>query len=300
MLPKNKHEQNGFTLVELLVAAAILLVILGLVTTGIGGGSNAVSAVVTSSELNEDTRVAGQMIADGVARAVYVYPPGAELSLNGASSYSVKNPRTNKNVWKVGTDPILAYLENPEDTGVECLRTVTLTDGSTVQVGDETGCLYFVAYYPIKRSLLVKRAAYDHLADSRNEDAWILLEYRKRLSAGLSELQDGTLRDPPLTRDNGLSDTSGRLLVDYLVPGTGFNVLGGTCRQRDDNGRDVTLSADACDELVGEYEADFANTLVSGQFALQAKSHRRAGSTTTPAMRFGIAPRNLVSAEGLE
>ena len=197
MRQKVSCQKNGFTLIELLVAAAILLIILGLVTTGIGGGSNAVSAVVTSSELNEDTRVAGQMIADGVARAVYVYPPGARLSLNGPSSYSVKNPRTGSNLWQVGTDPILAYLENPEDIAVECLRTVTLADGSTVQVGDETGCLYFVAYYPIKRSLLVQRDAYAHLADSRNADAWILLEYRKRLGVGLNGLQNGTLREPP-------------------------------------------------------------------------------------------------------
>ena len=74
----------------------------------------------------------------------------------------------------------------------------------------------------------------------------------------------------------------------------------GTCRKRDDNGREVTLSADVCDELKTDYVPDFLNTLVSGEFELQAKSNRRAGSTTTPAMRFGVAPRNLVSVEGLE
>ena len=47
MRQKVSCQKNGFTLIELLVAAAILLVILGLVATGIGGGSNAVSAVVT-------------------------------------------------------------------------------------------------------------------------------------------------------------------------------------------------------------------------------------------------------------
>ena len=111
---------QGITIVELLISSVILLVILGVITQGMQSGGQVVTSVISDTELLEDTRVAAQMIADGVARAVYVYPPGAAITLNQSVTWRVKNPKTNNNKWLVGQDPIVAFLESPKRSNGTC------------------------------------------------------------------------------------------------------------------------------------------------------------------------------------
>jgi hypothetical protein len=273
------NRKQGLTIVELLIAGTILVVILGLIAGGIQSGGSVVTQVVSEGEILEDTRVAAQLMADNVARAVYVYPPGAVLTLNSAGSWTVLNPNTNKNLWRVGTDPILAFIEAPQRTDVSC------SDSDT---GKE-GCLYFVAYYPMKRSVVAKQEEYSYLAEPQNDSSWMLFEYRKRLDA--AKLSADT--PLPLSSLTGLKQVQGRILADYIVPTTGFQVLNPVCRTRITEADVAVEGAAVCQDFRKLYDPFYLKTMSSAQFTLQAKVIRGNRTLETPVMTFAIAPRNL-------
>ena len=263
--------QQGFSLLELLIAGAILVIILGLVATGIGSGANAVDTLVSETDLTQDTRVAGQLIADELARATYVYPPGAALSLNSRGSFTTRNPRTNSNIWQVGSDPILALLQSPENIEQDCERDTP------------AGCIYFVAYYPIKRSVYLANSSFGrYLSDVRNEDAHVLMEYRKRLD--LRELEPAESVPLEITRGQG------RLLADFIAP-DGFTVPRADMVCQVHNQPDVR--SEHCIVLESDYKGIPEDTLTSGTFDLMARYVRRRGVATTPRVSYMIAKRNL-------
>jgi type II secretory pathway pseudopilin PulG len=270
---------TGLTLVELLIAGAILIVILGLVTSGIQSGSGVVTQVVSEGEILEDTRVAAQLIADSVAKAVYVYPPGAVLTLNSAGSWTVLNPKTNKNLWRIGTDPMLAFIEAPQRTDVACSDSETGKDG----------CLYFVAYYPVKRSTVAKQDEYKYLFEAQNDSSWMLFEYRKRLDTG--KLNADTVL--PLSSLTGLKQVQGRILADYIVPDTGFQILNPVCRTRITESQLPTESATVCEDFKKLYDPFYLKTMSSAQFTLQARVVRGMRTVETPVFILAVAPRNL-------
>jgi type II secretory pathway pseudopilin PulG len=270
---------KGFTIVELLIAGAILVVILGLIANGIASGSKVVTQVVSEGEILEDTRVAAQLIADSVARAVYIYPPGAVLSLNSAGSWTVLNPKTNKNLWHIGVDPMLAFIEAPQRTDVACADT---------QSG-RAGCLYFVAYYPVKRSTVAKQPEYQYLAEPQNDSSWMLFEYRKRLDA--ATLNADTVL--PLSSLTGLKQVQGRVLADYIVPTTGFQIISPVCRTRITESELPTESSLVCEDFKKFYDPFYLKTMASGQFTLQARVVRGTRTVETPVFTLAVAPRNL-------
>ncbi|MGL4612097.1 MAG: PilW family protein [Trueperaceae bacterium] len=269
----------GLTMVELLMSAAILVAILGLVLNGITSGSSVVTQVVSESELLEDTRVAAQLITDTAARAVYVYPPGATITLNSAGSWTVLNPKTNKNVWKIGTDPMLAFIEAPTRTDTACSDTESARNA----------CLYFVAYYPVKRATVATQEEYTYLEEPQNEEAWMLFEYRKRLDT--AELTADTLI--PLSSTTGLKQTQGRILADYLVPETGFQILNPVCRSRIIESELSSEGSNICEVFKESYDPFYLNTMSAAQFTLQARVRRGTRVVETPVFTLSIAPRNL-------
>jgi type II secretory pathway pseudopilin PulG len=269
----------GLTLIELLIAGAILIMILGLVTSGIQSGSGVVTQVVSEGEILEDTRVAAQLIADSVARAVYIYPPGAVLTLNSAGSWTVLNPNTNKNLWRIGTDPMLAFIEAPQRTDVTCSESEPGKDG----------CLYFVAYYPVKRSTVAKQDEYKYLSEAQNDSSWMLFEYRKRLEVAKLDA-DTTL---PLSSLTGLKQTQGRILADYIAPTTGFQILNPVCRTRITESELPTESTTVCDDFKKLYDPFYLKTMSSAQFTLQARVVRGTRTVETPVFTLTVAPRNL-------
>lgn len=269
----------GLTLVELLIAGAILIVILGLVTSGIQSGSGVVTQVVSEGEILEDTRVAAQLIADSVARAVYVYPPGAVLTLNSAGSWTVLNPKTNKNLWRIGTDSMLAFIEAPQRTDVACSDSETGKDG----------CLYFVAYYPVKRSTVAKQDEYKYLSEAQNDSSWMLFEYRKRLD--VAKLNADTVL--PLSSLTGLKQVQGRILADYIVPDTGFQILNPVCRTRITESELAVESTTVCNDFKKLYDPFYLKTMSSAQFTLQAKVVRGTRTVETPVFTLAVIPRNL-------
>ena len=288
----------GFTIIELLIAAFILVIILGIITAGISSGGRVVGSVITDAVLIEDTRVAGQMIADGVSKAAYVYPPSTTLKLsnNGATS---RNPATGNGTWTVGKHPIIAYLERPEDLSGTC------SGGA-----NREACATVVAYYPVRRGELAPLRGYRHLDDERNEDAWVLMEYRDRLTEDWDRILNGVSN----AANNVETELNGQaqMLADFIVPTTGFVPYGidkdpgpegaegrPTCQIRASNGTDVSIDPTACRSIRAKYadrtEYNYLDTVVTGQFTLQAEFNKAVGTTSTQPATFSIRPRNLIT-----
>jgi len=154
------RSNKGLSLLELLLATAIFISILAFITRGLISSSQVVDKIINEAQLIEDTRSAGQIISDSINKAAYIYPPNKQISLNSSGSWTVENPNGNKNIWLTGSDPIIAFIEQAEKTG-ECSKK------------NKQACLYFVAYYPIKRNTVVKRASYGQaIKDDKNNNAW--------------------------------------------------------------------------------------------------------------------------------
>jgi prepilin-type N-terminal cleavage/methylation domain-containing protein len=270
--------RQGVTLVELLIAASILLVILGIITQGMQSGSRVVTSVISETEILEDTRIAAQMIADGVARAVYVYPPGASITLNQSTTWRVKNSRSNSNTWVIGQDPMVAYLEAPKRPTGTC---------SDVSETAKESCLYFVAYYALLRSAVTENLSY--LQDDSNEEAWVLFEYRRRIN--LNKLGEDTVL--PLGPSSGLIQGVPEMLADYIVPETGFVLSEAICRKRYIEVEIGETSPEICAEFAEDFDPYYLKTLVSGTVTLAAKVKRRTQDSQTPPMQFSVSPRNL-------
>ncbi len=269
---------KGVTIIELLIASVILLVILGVITQGMQSGGQVVTSVISDTELLEDTRVASQMITDGVARAVYVYPPGATLMLNQSVSWRVKNPKTNNNKWTIGKDPIMAYLEAPKRSNGTC------SDASETA---KEACLYFVAYYALPRATVAQNQAY--LQDAKNDKAWTLFEYRRRLD--LHQLSADTLL--PLGPNSGLTQVTAEMLADYIVPETGFVLSEPICRKRFTEAEVGNTGTEVCKEFAEKFDPYYLKTLVSGTVTLAASAIRGTQVSQTPEIQFSLSPRNL-------
>ena len=250
------------SLVELLVASAIFISILAFITRGLISSSNVVGKIINEAQLIEDTRSAGQIISDSINKAVYIYPANIKLSLNSSGSWTVENPNGNKNIWLTGQDPIIAFIENAEQSG-DC------------SAKNKKACLYFVAYYPVKRTTVVKKASYGQaIKDDKNNNAWVLFEYRKRLN--ISQLSES--RQPPLE----IKGSSGKLLADFIAPGTGFTISINSCKNPD--------KSTICKN---NSQPDYRESVSSGEFSLLAQYNKTRGFNRSPRLVFNISARNL-------
>jgi type II secretory pathway pseudopilin PulG len=100
------------------------------------------------------------------------------------------------------TLPILMMIVGPRNPNVQCRMTVTIANVTAFDTNapNSDGCYQFVAYFPIKRKCLTPAAdsitcgsgtVSDQLeTNSENENQWVLMEYRRRLSRDL--YGDGT------------------------------------------------------------------------------------------------------------
>lgn len=286
---------QGFSLVELLVTATILVIVLTLIGSGLQSSSGAVDSVISQNEALEDLRASGQLMSDALNQAVYVYPPGSAVQFV-ASGWEKRNSLTNSYIWQVGTDPIIAFLEAPDDP---------FLDSSLCPTGNETeeekkfknieACLYFVAFYAIKRNVLVENSRYgEYLNDPRNADAWVLYEYRKRLVTG--QLDENTLPPSQVTSDDnplGISGGKSSMIADFITPNTGFgfNIERLSCKRADG-----TLDAGCNSVIVTGNNLNYLESISAGEFNLSATIKLSGNKmVTTPALAFPIAPKNLYS-----
>lgn len=265
---------DGFSLVELLVAAAIAIIILGLITQGLKGGASATALVQNQQKLLEDLRASGNFLADTFSRAAYIYPPGTQITLNTKGSYTVHNTHTDGNIWTVGQDPFVAGLLPPEVPGNACQPDKDKDDYTT------SGCLYFVAFYTIQRSYIVKHAggAANPGSDAQNKEDEVLYYYSKVTS-------DRQVPDPPPTT---FGDASGSLVADYLAPegmAVAINRCVGTLT--------TPTGCPEADSVTSEPSASGSATRV--KVSLQGRIVRRDRTVVVPRapLDFYFAPRNL-------
>jgi prepilin-type N-terminal cleavage/methylation domain-containing protein len=216
----SKSLQKGFTLIELLVSMAVLGIIL-VAITGIFASANQIGATVSNqTALQQELRIAGNLITDEVQRAIYVYPPCGIYAGSAAPTFKLNCaatdfPSTAATVdttkmyvgyskldifssglrgqkpsgtydWKVGdtTAPILAMITAPRQPGLPCEK-----GGGDINQGS---CYTFVAYFAVTRKQ-VTRGYLTNLATSSdlldpndaNKDQWVLMEYRRNLDANI-------------------------------------------------------------------------------------------------------------------
>jgi Prokaryotic N-terminal methylation motif len=280
-----KNSNTGLTLIEVLIAASILLVLLGLITSGIQSGGSVVSTISSQRELIEETRYAGNIISDEISRAVYVYRSGLTIKL--PSSYKTRNPFNSSSTWTVGsTDaPILAMVQPPTDIG-------------TCDPNDTTKrkfCMTFVAYYPVLRTVVMANAlASEKPKDPGDSDnVWVIYEYRQSLAATRFDTSpvNGAIIAVP-TDFSAATIGEAFILSDYVSPSTGFLTFT-KCTDPSDNVTGVLLLVD-CTELpdAASPSPDYSNSVRGGQFILSAKEVQRGKSVKTAELKFPIAPRN--------
>ena len=297
----------GFTLIELVISTAILGILFVMISSVLENNGKQVRSVVYKAELLEETRVVGQMIADQVSRAVYIYPPGSSIQLNSTASWTVKNS-LNSNTWVVGNslNPILAYIEAP----------LNRAQSNACALATPENCLVFVAYYPLIRSVVVLNAtgAENPGPDPDNLNARMIYEYRKVLSVGRlsSVVNTGLKEGTPSSILTELTNSSGQMVADYIRfdslnvrPILGIesrvcrNFRGlylktdGSLAPTDENGlTDQTTLG--CPLTVSTLNINaYLASVTTGVFTIQAEANLRQGKVTIPVITFPIAPRNL-------
>ncbi len=271
---QNKH---GFSVAELLTVSVILLLLLGIITQGLISGGQTTQQIVVESDLLEDARSMGNMIADNLTRALYVYPPGIELELSTFSEPTTLKPGTSSSLWTVGNDPIIAFLERPESISAPCSNS------------EPQGCIFFRAYYPVARSEVTKDTGpYSYLKDTLNSTTWILFEYHKRLDIPYANIASG-LSSAPI--GNMIAGEKGDIIAEYILENS-FNVSFDRCY--DEKGFINDSNNDNIPDCNGLSTTVVYASVVSGNFSFeQGRKKRRSFKGTK--LEFAIAPRNLVN-----
>lgn len=304
----------GFTLIEMLIASLVLVVMLGIAVSGLANGGRTTGTIVSRSDLIEDTRMAGQMIADELGRAVYVYPPGSSITLLSApNAYSTKNAKDGSNTFVIGVAPMIAYIEAPSVL-------------ATCNAATPQACMTFVAYYAVNRKTVTDAAtgAKNPGADGRNDDRWLLYEYRKPLNfsgfLGTTTVPNQSSAIPSLASVPAqLTGVSGELLADGIKPdGFGLSTDAGDTICRNSQRQLVNDAGDALKYLgTGASQLDPTNTLIPGcpnaastkkvasdnayativraTLKVQAQVYGPEGLINTPVLNFAMAPRNLLT-----
>jgi prepilin-type N-terminal cleavage/methylation domain-containing protein len=276
------RQQNGLTLIEVLIASVILLILLALITNGLGTSGNVIGLINSKGELLEDARFAGQIMAEEISKAVYIYRDGIQITL--PTSYTTQKPGTTTSVWTVGeaTAPILAMVQSPEDVSITCNTTTA-----------PKGCMTFVAYYPVKRSVVTSTsgAVEGLVATANDSNIWVLFEYRQTLSGSqFSATATNALTTVPTTFSG---TTLGSLLADYIPATTGFQITKVLCSRNS-----TTQGSTSLQQLVNcatsgmTINSRYSESVRTGQFTLSSSVTQRGKTITVPALTFAIAPRS--------
>ncbi len=207
------RKSRGLTLLEVLIAMAILGILLLAFTQLFTGSLRASSEVNARNELLYEGQIAQQLIAARLQQAAYIYPNGTTLQLTNSGTTTKNTVRSGAGQnWIMGTDPFIAMLLPPEQSGGVC------------QTGNLEFCFSFFAYYPMRRGTFVSSSissANKPDPNPTNEDMWLLMEYRANVVDGVDRSSSSLLSPPTsLTSFNAFikSKSSGRILVDYVQP----------------------------------------------------------------------------------
>ena len=85
-MKKLNVKRQGFSLIELLIAAAILGILLALIGAFFASQQRVTSQQVTKATLNNDTRLAMLRMGDIITQASYIYPAGQTINVMGSTN----------------------------------------------------------------------------------------------------------------------------------------------------------------------------------------------------------------------
>ena len=209
-----RRGHTGFTLLELLIALAIMGVIMLAFTQLFGGSLRASSDISARNELLSEGQIAQQLIASRLRQASYIYPPGSSFTLT--NTVRTRNTLRGSQSWTVGTDPILAMVAPPKGASSPGVTTCN----SDTQANKDM-CFMFYAYYPLRRGTFMDAvdAKYAPEPDPANDDVWLLMEYRQHIYDNVNR-QGNRLANPPGEGAvlAALGGSTAQILVDYVQP----------------------------------------------------------------------------------
>ncbi len=202
----------GFTLLELLIALAIMGVIMLAFTQLFGGSLRASSDISARNELLSEGQIAQQLVASRLRQASSIYPIGSSFSMT--NTVRTRNTLRGSQGWTVGADPIVAMIVPPEGPDNSSVSTCN----NDTQANKDM-CFMFYAYYPLRRGTFMDAvdAKYAPEPDPANDEAWLLMEYRQHIYDGVNR-RGNRLASPP-DESAVLADLGGstaQILVDYV------------------------------------------------------------------------------------
>ncbi len=198
--------KKGFTLIEILVALAVLAVLMLAFVSFFSSTLRISSSLQVQNELLSEAQVAHQLVASRIKEAWYVWPPGSILRLAN-SGWTTQNTLNGGRDWTVGPT-FLAMILPPLKDGISC----------TV---DKSGCFRFFAYYPMKRSHYVAHASAVEALDPDTQNdgkVWVLMEYRSFYRRSGTASCPVRANGRPKPAETAYRGKRGRLLVDYVQP----------------------------------------------------------------------------------
>jgi len=316
-------KNSGFTLVETLLSLAVLGILLSFVVQTVVSEIKYTTSTVTQASLVDDVRVAGQMIADQVGKAVYVFSPGTSISLSNTGNGWTKTASDGSTTWNVADadNPFIAFIEPPKVRAPSSLCAPTSTNSfSNLTTPTRDACLTFVAYYVLIRSDVVTNATGANNPGPdlpANNSKRMIYEYRVTLPYGRLVNEAQLPNSSAYTAYEGkvsqvvsyvgsATNLSGNLVADYIryVNSTtpmGFRITPVACRGADGNlipssGTKVTtISQAGCPTTVSATNLNaFISSMNIATLYLQGERKLSNGQVvTTPEYSFPLVPRNL-------
>lgn len=215
---RTRRSQDGLTLLEVLIAMAIMGVIMIAFTQLFGGSLRASSDISARNELLSEGQIAEQIIVSRLKQAFTVYPPGTSFSMT--NTLRTRNTLRGGQSWTVGVDPIIAMIVPPKGS-----TSATRCDTDTPNQADKDMCFMFYAYYPIRRGDFMAGVdpRFAPQPDPANDDAWLIMEYRQYVpDASPVDRSNNRLERPPSPSQvfGSLEGRTAQILVDYAQPPT--------------------------------------------------------------------------------
>lgn len=202
------NKKYGFTLIELLIAMLLIGIVMSVLVSFFGQTTKISAQSNARSELQQETLNAQQLMAARLREAWYIFPAGQQITLGGA----VKNPATKNNIWRLGTDPVLALVLPPKKKGGTC---------NTVSEPDY--CYRFYAYYAVPRSDWASNSGISELdkprKDTANANTWVLVEYRSYYKNDVAAGTGPVSLNAPIGSDVDVKRDAS-LLAEYIRPTT--------------------------------------------------------------------------------
>jgi prepilin-type N-terminal cleavage/methylation domain-containing protein len=207
-----KHMKSGLTLIEILVSLAILSIIIVSTSSLFGSSLQVSQTAISSSQLQQTLRSAGQIIGDEIQRAIYIFPPqGSTFSTQSNTTVTVNwssfvlgsgNRKTGPHEpangeWQVpltpsaATPPFLAMITAPIRPDVSCRDSDTgaVTENQALNISAGDGCYKFIAYFPVlrpkvTRGLVGNSTTSNELLDVNEGQSgtWVIMEFRMNLT----------------------------------------------------------------------------------------------------------------------